>query len=107
MISKTFPLQSFLIQAPFPIQNKVKNVATWLPVPTFWKSHGHFIMVSFSIKPGDQTDETESPNLNLVNKTELKVEYQGFSFSFYKVPLVMPKLKLYQNYLIVASFESP
>ena len=29
-------------------------------------------MVSFSIKPGDQTDETESPNLNLVNKTELK-----------------------------------
>ena len=30
-------------------------------------------MVSFSIKPGDQTDETESPNL--VNKTELKTEY--------------------------------
>ena len=29
-------------------------------------------MVSFSIKPGDQTDETESPNL--VNKTELKDE---------------------------------
>ena len=39
-------------------------------------------MVSFSIKPGDQTDETESPNLNLVNKTELKGEYQS---SFYKV----------------------
>ena len=37
-------------------------------------------MVSFSIKPGDQTDETESPNLNLVNKTELKGEYQSFSF---------------------------
>ena len=39
-------------------------------------------MVSSSIKPGDQTDETESPNLNLVNKTELKGEYQS---SFYKV----------------------
>ena len=38
-------------------------------------------MVSFSIKPGDQTDETEIPNL--VNKTELTGEYQ--SFSFYKV----------------------
>ena len=38
-------------------------------------------MVSSSIKPGDQTDETESPNL--VNKTELTGEYQ--SFSFYKV----------------------
>ena len=35
-------------------------------------------MVSFSIKPGDQIDETESPNL--VNKTELKGEYQSFSF---------------------------
>ena len=30
-------------------------------------------MVSFSIKPGDQTDEAESPNL--VNKTELKSKY--------------------------------
>ena len=39
-------------------------------------------MVSFSIKPGDQTDEIQSPNLNLVNKTELKGEYQS---SFYKV----------------------
>ena len=31
----------------------------------FWKSLGQ--MVRSSIKPGDQTDETESPNL--VNKT--------------------------------------
>ena len=30
-------------------------------------------MMSFSVKPGDKTDETESPNL--VNKTELKGEY--------------------------------
>ena len=30
------------------------------------------MMVSFSFKPGDQTDETKSPNL--VNKTELKDE---------------------------------
>ena len=30
-------------------------------------------MVSFSIKPGDQTDEAESPNF--VNKTELKSKY--------------------------------
>ena len=68
--SKTVPLQIFLIQAPHPKQSQlVKNVATWLPAPTFWKSHGHFIIVSFSIKPGDQTDETESPDL--VNKTEL------------------------------------
>ena len=36
-------------------------------------------MVRFSIKPGDQTDETERANLNLVNKTELKGEYQSFS----------------------------
>ena len=35
-------------------------------------------MVSFSIRPGDQNDETESPNL--VNKTELTGEYQSFSF---------------------------
>ena len=41
-------------------------------------------MVSFSIKPGDQTDEIQTPNLNLVNKTELKGEYQSFSF-FLKV----------------------
>ena len=33
-----------------------------------WKSH-IAIMVRFSIKPDDQTDETESPNL--VNKTGL------------------------------------
>ena len=50
-------------------------------VRTFRKLHGHFIMVSFSIKPGDQTNETESPNL--VNETELKGEYQSFSF-FYR-----------------------
>ena len=30
------------------------------------------MMASFSIKSGDQTDETESPNL--LNKTELKDE---------------------------------
>ena len=42
-------------------------------------------MVSFSIKPGDQIDETESPSLNLVNKTELKGEYQSEYLSFYKV----------------------
>ena len=36
------------------------------------KSHGHFMMVSFSIKPVDQIDETESPNL--VNRTEIKGE---------------------------------
>ena len=36
------------------------------------------MMVSFSIKPGDQVDETESPNL--VNKTELKRESKLFSF---------------------------
>ena len=45
------------------VQNKVKNVASylaiWLAVPTFWKSHGYFIMLSFSIKPLDQTNETE------------------------------------------------
>ena len=37
-------------------------------------------MMSFSVKSGDQTDKTESPNL--VNKTELKDkgEYQSFSF---------------------------
>ena len=35
-------------------------------------------MVSFSIKPGDQTDETESPNL--VNKTQVTDENQSFSF---------------------------
>ena len=34
----------------------------------FWKSHGQ--MVGSSINPGDQTDETESPNL--VNKTGLE-----------------------------------
>ena len=34
-------------------------------------------MVSFSIKPGGQTDATESPNL--VNKAELTGEYQSFS----------------------------
>ena len=45
----------------------------YLAVPTLRKSHGHFIKVSFSIKPGDQTGETESPNL--VNKTVLKGEY--------------------------------
>ena len=37
-------------------------------------------MVSISIKPGDKADETESPNLNLVNKTELKGEYESFFF---------------------------
>ena len=37
-------------------------------------------MVSSSIKPDDQTDETESPNLNLVNKIDLKGDYQNFSF---------------------------
>ena len=37
------------------------------------------MMVSFSIKPGDQTDETESRNL--VNETEeLTGEYKSFSF---------------------------
>ena len=40
----------------------------------FWKSHGHFMMVSFSINPGNESNETESPNL--VNKTGLeKGEY--------------------------------
>ena len=41
----------------------------------FWKSFGH--MVRLSIKSGDQTIETESPNL--VNKTGLwqKGEYQS------------------------------
>ena len=40
-------------------------------------------MVSFSIKPGDQTDETESPNL--VNKTvgTQSQRYQSFSFFLY------------------------
>ena len=37
-----------------------------------WKSHGHFMMVSFSIKPVDQIDEAESPNL--VNRAEIKGE---------------------------------
>ena len=36
-------------------------------LPRFLKSHGQ--MVRFSIKPGNQTDKTESPNL--VNKTGL------------------------------------
>ena len=34
-------------------------------------------MVSFSIKPGGQTDKSESPNY--VNKAELIGEYQSFS----------------------------
>ena len=40
-------------------------------------------MVSFSIKPGDQTDETESPNL--VNKTvgTQSQRYQSFPFFLY------------------------
>ena len=45
--------------------------------------NSHFIMVSFSIKPSDQTNETESPNLvnNKTNRqTELKGEYQSYSF---------------------------
>ena len=51
-------------------------VASWLSTALFWKSLGQ--IVRFSIKSGDQTDETESPNL--VNKTGLsqKVEYQSF-----------------------------
>ena len=53
------------------VQNKVKNVASYLvTAPSFWKSHGHFITVSFSIKPGDQTNETESPNLVNNNKSD-------------------------------------
>ena len=33
-------------------------------VATFFrKSHRHFMLVSFSIKPGDKTDKTERPNL--------------------------------------------
>ena len=36
------------------------------------------MMVSFSVKPGDQIDEIESPNL--VNKTELKGESKLFLF---------------------------
>ena len=40
---------------------------SWLGMALFWKSLSQ--MVRFSIKPGNQTDETESPNL--VNKTGL------------------------------------
>ena len=39
----------------------------YLASSLFWKSHGHFMMMSLSIGPGDQTDITESSNL--VNKT--------------------------------------
>ena len=62
------------------VQPNQSQECSYLASCTFWKSHGHFIMVSFSIKPGDQTDEIQTPNLNLVNKTELKGEYQSFSF---------------------------
>ena len=46
----------------------------------FWKSRAHFMMmVIFSIKPGDQTGDTENPKL--VNKTgPVKGQYQSFSF---------------------------
>ena len=43
------------------------------------------MMVSFSIKPGDQINETESPNL--VNKTELEGEQ---SFSFFTLTKTFP-----------------
>ena len=35
----------------------------YLASSLFWKSHGHFMMMSFSIRPGDQTDTAESSNL--------------------------------------------
>ena len=38
-------------------------------------------MMSFSLKPGDQTNKTECPNL--VNKTELKDKGEYHSFSFF------------------------
>ena len=67
--SITVPLQIFFLFQP-PQQNQSqeeKNRASWLGTALFWKSLGQ--MVRFSIKPDDQTDETESPNL--VNKTGL------------------------------------
>ena len=58
--------------------SKQSQECTQLAVPTFWKSHGHglFMMVSFSIKPGQQTDETEYPNL--VTKQNSKVSIKAF-----------------------------
>ena len=47
----------------------------------FWKSLGQ--MVRFSIKPGYQTDENESPNL--VNKTGLFLTKQPSLLCFYKI----------------------
>ena len=41
-------------------------------------------MVSFSIKPGDQIDKTES--INLVNKTELKGESKLLLLSIKRFP---------------------
>ena len=51
----------------------VKNVASYLACCSYLPFGNHTVISLwwvFSIKPDDQTDETESPNL--VNKTELK-----------------------------------
>ena len=48
------------------------------------------MVVRFSVKPGDQIDETESPNL--VNKTELKKVIQSFSFFLYSFSLTQLRL---------------
>ena len=65
-----------MIQTPHLIvQNKVKNVASYLACCSYLPFGNHTIISFwwvFSIKPDDQTDETESSNL--VNKIELKAK---------------------------------
>ena len=79
--SKTVPLQIFLIQAPRPKQSKECSYlacCTYLLLPEIIWSF-HYAMVSFSITPGDQADETESPKL--VNLTKQNSRWvQSFSF---------------------------
>ena len=79
--SKTVSLQIFLIQVPRPKQSKECSYlacCTYLSLSEIISSF-HYAVVSFSITPGDQTDETESPKL--VNLTKQNSRWvQSFSF---------------------------